>query len=607
MQGSVRHQVWIVAVGAIVFFANLGVTRLWDQDEAYFARTAVEMHERNDWIVPYFNGEPFAHKPPLMFWMMRVGFLMFGVNEFAARFWSAVFGIATALLTYHTGKRMFNANVGLWAGLAMCTALMFDVVARAATPDSFLVFFCTLALYLFVRSENWQDNLDESHATTQAQGLQPLGLLSWFQWFVIYAVMGIAVLTKGPIGVVLPGAVIGLYLLVRNPIGQLPPDVTWGDRISLVVRRFTPGRVFSTMWQMRPFTAMLAVLLVAGPWFALVDWRTGGGFLGEFLGVHNFGRFVNSMDNHSGPIWYYIPAVLVGFFPWSIFGVPTTLNLIRGCREIDKQRTPTNRAMRFVACWIIVFIGFFSLAGTKLPSYVLPAYPALALATAAFVHRWLQQPAAVHRLWPRLSFGSLALVGIVMAIVGPVMANQLAAESNATPLAAPQLSDEMMLVTWLGFILLVGGGVGIALIELQRRREAAIGLAITAAAFCAALFAGVAVQIDRHQPSPLVAEVIHKHAQHPPHVAQYGYFRPSLVYYTGTRVDSCKSPEQAAEFLKSSPDAFLVTTEEHYQKLFAKLPVEAVVLDRYPEFPRKGTVLVLGHKTAVADRGGKIQ
>src|SRR5262245_31311082 len=116
MRKTVWHQVLVASVAALVFFANLGSTRLWDQDEAFFARTAVEMQQRHDWVVPYFNGELFAHKPPFMFWMMRISFVLFGQNEFATRFWSAVFGVFTSLLVYHLGKRMFNARVGLYAG-----------------------------------------------------------------------------------------------------------------------------------------------------------------------------------------------------------------------------------------------------------------------------------------------------------------------------------------------------------------------------------------------------------------------------------------------------------------------------------------------------------
>ncbi len=107
MPESMRHQLWILLAAGTVMFTNLGSARLWDQDEAFFARSAVEMHQRHEWVVPYFNGELFAHKPPLMFWMMRLGYGMFGVNEFAARFWPAVFGIATALLTYQLGRKLF--------------------------------------------------------------------------------------------------------------------------------------------------------------------------------------------------------------------------------------------------------------------------------------------------------------------------------------------------------------------------------------------------------------------------------------------------------------------------------------------------------------------
>src|SRR5262249_53827469 len=151
----------------------------------------------------------FAHKPPLMFWMMRLGFLLFGVSEFAARFWSAVFALGTALLVYRLGRRMFSAGIGLWAAIALSTALMFDVVARAATPARFRVFISTLALLLFARHEQWGSDAERSPADSP---------LSWHTWTAIYAAMALAVLVKGPIGVLLPGSTIGLYLLLRDQI-----------------------------------------------------------------------------------------------------------------------------------------------------------------------------------------------------------------------------------------------------------------------------------------------------------------------------------------------------------------------------------------------------
>jgi 4-amino-4-deoxy-L-arabinose transferase-like glycosyltransferase len=596
MRQSARHQLWIAGIAALALFANLGATRMWDQDEAFFARTAVEMQQHKEWVVPYFNGELFAHKPPLMFWMMRLGYMIFGVNEFAARFWSAVFGVATAVLVYRLGRRMFNAQVGVWAGLAMATALMFDVVARAATPDCFLVFFSMLALYVFVRNENWAD------AASHPAASEDFSPLPWRMCAAMYAAMGLAVLVKGPIGILLPGSVVGLYLLMRNPIDQASDSHGWTDRVLQFLRRLTPERIVRAVWCMRPFTALAAIAIVAGPWFALVGWRTDGGFLREFFGVQNYGRFVGAMDNHSGGIWYYLPAILVGFFPWSIFSIPTVLDLARRCHGVELWQ----RGSKFLACWIVVYVGFFSVAATKLPNYVLPAYPALALATACWIQRWLARPAGVHRWWPRLSFGSLALVGGMMAITMPLIAK---GSIHGRPIlerlgVSVDLASDIALVGWLGIILLVGGAAGTVFAEIQRGKLAMYGVAITALAFCVGLFAAVAVRIDRHQPSPFVAEAIRQHSIGAPQVAQFGYFRPSLVYYTDTRVEPCKTPQRLIEFLEESPDSFVVTTDEQYARLAAQLPADVVIVDQCAEFPRQGKVLVLGRKTAVAQRSG---
>ena len=593
MRQDLRHQAWIVFTAAVVMFTNLGVTRLWDQDEAFFARTAVEMHQRHEWIVPYFNGELFAHKPPLMFWLMRVGFSLFGVTEFAARFWSAAFAVGTALLVYRMGRRMFSPQAGLYAGLMISTALMFDVVGRAATPDSFLVFFSTLALFIFTRHESWSDE----NAASVDTATKPL---PWSTCAAMYAAMGIAVLVKGPIGVLLPGAVIGLYLLVRGTAQPAADVAMSNDRILAILRRFNPARILRTIWSMRPLTALAMVLLVAGPWFAAVGWRTGGTFIYEFFGVQNFGRFVGAMDNHGGGIWYYLPAILVGFFPWSIFAIPTALDLIRRWRG---RETGQNGA-KFLTCWILVYLGFFSIAATKLPNYVLPAYPALALATACFVDRWLSQPARVSRWWPRLSFGTLLAVGVAAAIVPTIVFNgSHTSQAIVERLGiAPELAGDLRLIAWLGLILLAAGGIALILAELGKPQSAVAALAFLTIGFCVALFAGVAVRIDRHQPCPAVAEAIHQHSSGAPQVAQFGYFRPSLVYYSDTRVENCRNAQRVADFLESSADAFVVTTDEHFARLAPHLPADVTVIERMPEFPHRGTVLVLSRQNPVAAR-----
>ncbi len=596
MRQDLRHQIWIAVTAVAVLFTNLGVARLWDQDEAFFARTAVEMHERHEWIVPYFNGEVFAHKPPLMFWLMRVGYLLFGVSEFAARFWSAVFAVATALLVYRMGRRMFSARVGLWAGLAISTSLMFDVVGRAATPDSFLVFFSTLALWIFAKRESWSTEGGAAEFTKIAP-------LPWRTCAAMYVAMAIAVLVKGPIGLLLPGSVLGLYLLVRGAAGTADVNGLPPDRILQLLRRITPARFVRTVWAMRPFTAIAAVLLIAGPWFAAVGWRTGGAFLYEFFGVQNFGRFVGAMDNHSGGFWYYVPAILIGFFPWSIFMLPTVLDLIhRTARQVGGFRWGEDS----LGCWILVYVGFFSIAATKLPNYVLPAYPALALATACFLDRWLTQPNGVSRWWPRLAFGTLLVVGLAATLVPVVLFHGGNAQKFVDQLGiAPELKGDLLSIAWLGAMLIAAGIAGLTLAKLHRPVQAIATLTVTATACCLFLFAWLAVRIDRFQPCPAVAEVIHQQSTGTPQVAQFGYFRPSLVYYSDTRVETCRNAQRVADFLAGGDDAFVVTTEEHFARLAPHLPGDVTVIERLPEFPRRGTVLVLSRKNAVAARGSE--
>jgi 4-amino-4-deoxy-L-arabinose transferase-like glycosyltransferase len=135
---------------------------------------------------------------------------------------------------------------------------------------------------------------------------------------------------------------------------------------------------------MRPITALGISLAIALPWYIWVGIRTDGEFLRGFFVDHHLGRATKSMEGHGGSIWFYPVAILAGFFPWSVFALPVFLDSIRH----SKQNTKWMNGYLFAACWIGVYVGLFSLAKTKLPSYVTPCYPALALATGCFVDRW---------------------------------------------------------------------------------------------------------------------------------------------------------------------------------------------------------------------------
>jgi len=593
MRDHHRHQLWIVVVAATIMLIGLGSTRLWDEDEAYFAGAAAEMHAQGDWVVPSFNGRLFAHKPPWMYWMMMIGFRLFGTTEFAARFFSAVFGVATCLLTYHLGRRLFGSRVGLWAGLIMASCVMFNVVSRAATPDSYLVFFSALSLYVFASTGAFQRPAAGSVASppvdTTTKSFLPQ---RWRNFAAMYAVMGLAVLVKGPIGVLFPMAVIGMFLLATTPARAVAPGASSWRRVREACRPFGPVNFLGTVWRMRPLTAIAMVLLVAGPWYLAVGMRTEGAFLREFFGVHHFQRFTTSMESHRGPVYYYVVAVLVGMFPWSVFALPSLLLLVRHLRG----RVERHAALVFVTCWAGVYLGLFTMAGTKLPNYVLPAYPALALIAAYFYQYWIDNPQGVHRYWHRIALGILAAVGIG-GLVGLPAAALLQIEGRSLLDAAGLARDVQSDLVWLGLVGLpafLGGIVAIVLAERGRIQNAVTALAATSIATMLVFWNYAAPRVDQYQTSEGIARTIQLHsANSRPRIAQFGYFRPSLVYYTRQRIARCTDSTDAARFLTAPGARFLITTGEGFEELRAVLPGGLEVLDRQPRFPETGDILLL--------------
>ena len=578
-----QHQMIIAAVAAFVMFANLGGPRLWDRDEPRNAGCAMEMQQRGDWVVPVFNAELRAHKPVLLYWLIMSAYSVFGVNEFAARFWSAVLAVGTALATYHIGRRLFNAQVGLWAGVILATSLMFDVAGRAATPDSPLIFFATLALMIYVLG------------TRPNEGSLFPG--SWIAAVAMYAVMGVAVLAKGPVGFVLPTAIIGMFLLImRLPELAKHAEQRWWLRVPRqVVRPFQPLHFLRTCWFMRPITAVVVVCAVAVPWYFWVGLRTDGRFLREFLLEHNLGRAAQSMEGHSGSVLYYLVAILIGFFPWSVFAAPTLIGAVRRIR----RRDPWFAGYVFAACWVGVYVVVFSIARTKLPSYITPCYPALALLTACFMHHWVGGRALASNWWPKFGLAVLGLVGLVIVVAIPIATRQL-------------LPGE----AWLGVIGVIPlCGAGYALLSAARGRLPAAGtaVAVTAIAFTTSLFAVGAWRVDRHQENHLLLAAIQRVGGDP----QIGAFRclePSWVFYgrkpiselswkpSGQRQQNqaptkCKSHPNAVDFFNDGEERLIITTSLHWEELREALPPDATVLAECSLFLKSERLLLVGKRT----------
>jgi 4-amino-4-deoxy-L-arabinose transferase-like glycosyltransferase len=603
------QQVVIAAVAGVICFVNLGAAGLWDLDEALYTSIAREMSHRGDWIVPTFNSGVFLEKPPLMFWLMMGSFKFLGISEFSARLPAAIFAIGTALATYHLARRLFSAEVGFWAGLITTSNIIFTISARAATVDSALLFVTTLIMALFARGARigeagvvppaGRSSLDAGRIVDSS----PLAYLpaSWSVYALIGILLGVAMLAKGPIGFLLPAASLGLFLLVMNRPAAAPATPTLrasegsiGDsRFRLVlaaaasgIRRALrqlvalPAEMVRVTWAMRPLTVLAFAALAALPWYLAITWKTHGEWLEQFVAKYNLRPFLSPFLGHRGPFYYHFVVVLVGLFPWSVFLGPTIASAWRAMRARGKDFA----SYVFVVSWVGVFFGFWSICSTKLPHYVLPAYPALGILTACFLHAWIERTGATARYIMPIATSIFLGVGVALMAV--------------LPWVTARYAPGEQIIALLGLVPFLGGSLCWYLLATGRRRTYLGVFAAASVLFIALLFGWAAVHIDRHQHSRPLMEAVRSDSPAEPQIAGYKYCDASTVYYARGAVAGCDDAARLRQFLAGSPHPYVITTGDEMTNLERQMPGQWRIVARRPRFLAKGEIVVLAPRAA---------
>lgn len=519
MKQTTLHVVLLLAACWAVFFLNLGTPKLWDRDEPRNAGCAMEMMQRGDWVTPIFNAELREQKPVLLYWLMMSAYTVFGYGEFGARFWSAALATGTCLWVFAIARRLYGSQVAIWSSLLLATSLMFDVAGRAATPDSVLVFCGASAIGCWVLGTFRRNESNEVRTWSQP-GLKADGV--WFpqDWrlaSVIYFFMGLGVLAKGPIGFVMPVAILGTF----NLLGRLPeqdasaePQGAIARRLVRLTRPWRPFHFLKTTLSMRPGLAVLVVLAVASPWYIWVGLRTDGDFLTQFFLKEHFGRATTAMENHSGGIWFYPAALLMGTFPWSILALPMGLFVDR---QLSQRREDRPVGLVLGLIWLSLYLIVFSLAKTKLPSYITPCYPGVALMGGLFVSRLSSAATAMDRRWWFASLGVLSLVGLLIAVGVPVAATKVLPGAG-----------------WLGLIGLIpllGAFVLGFLVFRRQDRWVPVTFSLMAVLFSVSLFGVGTVAVDRYQRSTELLGVVRQDPE--ARVASFGVLESSWVFYSG--------------------------------------------------------------------------
>lgn len=317
-------------VAAILYLPGLGRPALWEPDEGRYAEIAREMAISGDLVTPRNDYIRYFEKPPLVYWAEAGAIRLFGPTEFAVRLPAALFTVGEVALVCAIGDAMFGAAAGILAALALALAPLVFAFARFATLDPALAFFLTAAMGAFIAASRAPD----------------FGARTGRRWMWLSAAMlALGTLSKGPVALLLGGAIALTWMLVEHRAREL-----W--RVPLV-------------W------CAIIYLAIVMPWFVLAEHRNPG-FL-EFFFIHeHLERFTSSQEHGWGP-WFFIPIIIGGAWPW-IFFAPL------GWLEISRTRETARRSRsNLLVIWFAVIVMFFSIPRSKLGSYILPALPPLAI------------------------------------------------------------------------------------------------------------------------------------------------------------------------------------------------------------------------------------
>ncbi len=403
----------IIIVAIYLFALNLP---LLGPDEPRYAQVGREMFERGDWITPTLGGFTWFEKPALLYWLQIIFYNIFGVNEFAARFGSALFGLGTILSLWILGKMVrssefrvqssedekANYQFANWLALIAASSIGLLVFSRGASFDIIITFPITASLVCYFLF----DKFLQKHFYNEAKGSFKVVAYLWL--FGFYFFIGVALLAKGLIGVVFPFAIVFFYHILKLEL--------------------LPSRIFliSLKW------GTILSVLVASIWYLPVYLINGWKFIDEFFIQHHFQRFSSNKFKHPQPFWFFWLIFPLFTIPWIPFFFAAIWNFIKdiishkGAKEQRKNELrTTNYELRiFALAWMLVPLVFFSLSGSKLPGYILPALPAACILTAEYVYRFVQKSDLRKYALQGLAFLTFAVIFILLQFVVPDFAKQ---------------------------------------------------------------------------------------------------------------------------------------------------------------------------------------
>jgi len=542
----------VVTISWLAFFRHLGSIGLVDETEPLFAEAARQMTVTGDWITPFFNEEPRFDKPPLIYWLMAIAYSLFGVNEWAARLPSALAAAGLTALGFYTlwrfghpypaarqstqpfrqPRQPSQLKLSAWLGAAMMALNLETIIwGRIGVSDMLLSGCMASALLTFFIGY------------AQSQQKQ-----RWYLAF--YLLIALAVLTKGPVGLVLPGLIIAAFLLYLG---------NWRE----------------VMREMALLRGSFVFLILTVPWYILVIQANGAAYIQSFFGYHNLERFTSVVNSHDAPWYFYFLVILAGFAPWSIY-LPAAIAQVKFWQPYYWRQQPrTNQLGLFALFWFFGILGFFSAAVTKLPSYVLPLMPAAAILVALLGSHGAQQPTRTNRA---MQLSGWLNVLLFLLLAGAILYSPHWLGNDPTlPNLSLRVQQSGLPLTG-ALIWTVAAGMGILLLLRQRTHWLWTVNFVSVVAFIIFVFTPASFILDAERQLPLreLAETAIQ-VQRGGELIMFGFKKPSLVFYTQESVTYLNNPAETRLYLQSLRDrssdstaALLLASQEDFSTLRLK-------------------------------------
>jgi 4-amino-4-deoxy-L-arabinose transferase-like glycosyltransferase len=498
---------WAVALllvaCAILDVSRLGVPPLFDQDEGQYAEVAAEIVQTGDPLTLHVNGQPWYVHPPFYMWLVAATGRLLGFSEWSVRIWSALFSIVAVYATVLLGRALFGPRVGLLAGAMLAVTFQYLIQSRLAVFDTVLLAWMLLAVYAFYRGYATRRRVE-------------------YVWFFLFA--GLATLTKGPIGLVLPGLVLIVFLSLRR---------AW------------------PRWREVPWGAGLAVYVAVGlTWYAVQIGLHGRAFVSSNIGYYTLHRYFGVVEKHAGPWYLYLAVALFGGFPWTAFWPSAAALHFRRWRVSDGSL--------LVLLWVAIPILFYSAAQTKLPGYIMPIFPFAAVGVAV-----LWEPVLSSRRLNAPVVASLcALLILVVALVSAAAAYLAVYHPGPYQVARHALAIP-------AGVLVAGIGIVLFLALTGRTVASFVALCAAMAIMWLALLTWVVPLVEAQMPptKPLAQEI---RAALRPGDRIVGFkmdIATSLIFYSGHPTEWAETPAALQKDLCAPGRVFLVITKEEMAKL----------------------------------------